>query len=114
MQFTQGDDNVTLGPMTCEDGFGNPIDLTGATLTTTIRGKAGAIVTIPNGSHTISNQSTNKGQFTINLTSTYSSACAEGSGKDVITEVVVGGSTIYFRLLPSGQDLTVYAAVPKV
>lgn len=75
-----------------------PFDLTGATLTTFIRGPIGAVVSFPNSQHTInSNQSTNRGQFSLSLSSDDTEELAIGPYREIITEVVQSSSTIYFH-----------------
>lgn len=109
IEFTQGD-TVVL-ELQATDDEGNPVNLTGATFSTQILGpNPNGPVTFLNSQHTLGNQSTNPGAFTLALASTDTGNCGEGGNKDIITEVVISGATTYFR----GQSLLsrVYPAIP--
>ncbi len=66
LEFTQGDD-VTLQLFVTDD-LGNPVNLTGATLSTKIMGAniVGPVI-FPNSQHTLANQTNNPGQFALAL-----------------------------------------------
>jgi uncharacterized protein YfaS (alpha-2-macroglobulin family) len=110
LDFTQGDD-VTLNLIATDDQ-GNPQNLTGASLSTQILGPNGSgPVTFPNSQHTIANQITNPGQFSLTLRNAGSdtTSCGEGPSKQIITQSTVSGNVTYFR----GMGLlTVYPNVP--
>lgn len=107
ISFTQGD--TALLTLTATDGSGNPIDLTGATFTTQIKGPNGIIVSFPNSQHTILNQTTNLGQFTLALSTLNTAACGLGSNKEILTQIVQGASTIFYH---GGAILAVLPPVP--
>ena len=91
--FTQGD-NVVLSLIATDD-FGNPVNLTGGTLSTMILGANGVgPVTFPNSQHTLGNQSTNPGTFTLTLAATDSANCGEGANKQIITTFTSSGGLI--------------------
>jgi hypothetical protein len=104
--FTQGD--ATLLSFTATDDRGNPVDISLATFSTQIQGPNGVgPVTFPDGQHTIVNAT--EGQFTLALGTADTAACGEGEHKEIVTEIVIGGSPQYFR----GRNmLTVYPAEP--
>lgn len=108
IQFTQGD-TITL-PLIATDQFGNPINLTGASLSTQILG-ANSIgpVTFPNAQHTLANQSTNPGQFSLALAAADTANCGEGANKQIITQASISGAITYY---PGINILTVYPSVP--
>lgn len=105
IQFTQGDTAVLN--LTAEDGEGNAVDITGATFTTLVRGPGGVTASFPNSQHAIVDAE--NGQFTLTLSANDTTACGAGSGKDVLTQLVQGGSSIYYRGI---GILTVYPPVP--
>lgn len=107
--FTQGD--VTTLLLLATDDQGNPVDLTGATLSTQILGpNAIGPVTFPNSQHSIApDQVTNRGQFSLALSADDTASCGEGTAKQIITESIITGASVYYR----GVDLlTVYPNVP--
>lgn len=111
LEFTQGD-NVVL-QLIATDDQGNPQNLTGASLSTTILGPNGVgPVTFPNGQHTIANQTTNKGQFSLALgnAGADSASCGEGPNKEIITESIIAGAPLYYR---GPNLLTIYSNVPQ-
>lgn len=94
--FSQGD-AITLN-LTAVDGNNSPINLNGASFQTQIRGPQGALVTIGNSAHTANSDQVNfKGQFTVALTSLNTKACDVGSPKDIVTQVTLSGSPIYYH-----------------
>jgi len=110
LDFTQGDD-VTLNLIATDDQ-GNPQNLTGASLSTQILGPNGSgPVTFPNSQHTIANQTTNLGQFSLALgnSGADTSNCGEGPSKQIITQSTIDGEVTYFRGV---NLLTVYPNVP--
>lgn len=110
LEFTQGDD-VTLQLLATDD-LGNPINLTGASLSTQVMG-ANIVgpVTFPNAQHTLANQTTNPGQFALALgnAGADSTSCGEGNAKQVLTTAVIGGVSTTYR---GTNLLTVYPAQP--
>lgn len=81
-----------------QDGNGNPIDLTGASLQTTLLGPQGTLVVFNDSKHSINPDQTGfKGYFTLNLLQTDTAQCAEGENKDVLTQVTQGSSVITYR-----------------
>jgi hypothetical protein len=108
LEFTEGD-NATLSLVATDDS-GNPKDLTGASLSTQILGPNGiGPLTFPNSQHTIANQTTNRGQFSLALGTGDTAACGEGTGKQIITEASVSGVITFYRGV---NILTVYPSVP--
>lgn len=96
IEFTQGD-TVALSLIATDDA-GNPVDLTGASLSTQILGPNGVgSVTFPNGQHTLGDQTTNPGTFVLDLSTVNTAACNEGDGKQIITQAVISGVITYFR-----------------
>lgn len=108
IQFTQGD-VVTL-QLTATDGNGNPVTLTGASFTTQIKGPNGSIISFPNGQHTANADQVNyTGQFTLALSATDTANCGLGANKEIITQVLISSSPIYYRAF---NILTVLPNVP--
>lgn len=111
LNFTQGD-NAAL-KLTATDGDGNPVDLTGATLTSYIKGLNSNVFTYPNGQHTIDpDQVANKGKYTLLLPPSDTSAVpynTPDAPKDLITKVVIAGLPIYYQ---GFGILNVYANTP--
>jgi hypothetical protein len=94
--FTQGD--TAILNLTAQDGDGNPIDITGATFTTSMVGAGGAIVEFPNSQHTANPDQVNfTGQFTLSLSDTDTPLVNIGFPKDILTLIVIGSSVIYYR-----------------
>lgn len=109
LEFTQGD-TITL-TLQAQDDYGNPQNLTGATLQTQIQGPNGVgPVTFGNSQHTISNQTTNLGQFTLSLAQADTTNCGEGAAKDIVTQAIISGSPTFYR---GYAILTVYANAPR-
>lgn len=108
IEFTQGD-TATLSLIATDDQ-NNPINLTGATFQTQIQGaNPNGPITFQNAQHTLGNQTTNPGTFTLALADTDTPNCGEGSNKEIITQVVIAGAVTYFRGV---SLLTVYPSVP--
>lgn len=110
IEFTQGDD-VTLELIALDDA-GNPFDLTGAQLQTQVLGPNGAgVVTFPNDQHTIADQDTNTGEFSLALGNVGEDTtdCGEGSNKEILTIAVIEAAQTTFR---GPNLLTVYPEVP--
>jgi hypothetical protein len=109
IEFTQGD-TATLS-MIAQDGNGNTINLTGASFSTQIKGNdPGMIAVIPNSQHTPDpDQINNTGQFTMQLLQTDSQACGIGAGKDILTQITIGSTIVFYRGV---GILTVLAPVP--
>jgi hypothetical protein len=111
IEFTQGD-NPTLSLIATDDS-GNPQNLTGASLATQILGPNGVgVITFPNSQHTLGNQTTNPGTFTLALgnAGADSASCGEGPNKEIVTEAVISGVSTYYRGV---NLLTVYPNVPQ-
>lgn len=109
IKITQGD-TATLN-FTAEDGNGNPIDLTSAVFTTSVRGLQGAEISFPNSQHTANPDQINfRGQFSLALASSDTASIPNGINKEVVTEIVIGATTIFYR----GENiLTVYLQIPR-
>lgn len=110
VDFTQGDD-VTLSFIATDDNS-NPINLTGASLSTQILGPNGlGPVTFPNSQHTLANQTTNPGQFTLALgnAGANTAACDTGSAKQILTTAIIAAVSTTYRGV---NILTVYPPVP--
>lgn len=105
LQFTQGD-AITLN-MTAQDGNGNPINLTGATFSTTFKGTSGT-VTVPNGQHTVVNAAL--GTYNIALAAADSAQIGVGPNKEIVTTITQSGLPIYFH---GKRILTVLPAAPE-
>lgn len=109
LTITQG--NQLTVTLTCKDSDGNGVDITGASLSTLIRGVAGETVTIPNDQHTINpDQVLYPGQFALELTSDDTEAFALGIHKEIITQVTIGTDIVSYR--GAGQ-LKVLPAAPQ-
>lgn len=109
--ITQGDSVVFN--LTATDGNGLPVDITGGVLTTYIRGPDGIVVSFPNSQHSIKNQTTNKGQFTLTLATGDTSGLAVGPDREVITKIVLGDDpTIGTTYYHGPAILTVLPPVP--
>lgn len=110
VEFTQGDD-ITLTLIATDDA-GNPQVLTGASLSTQILG-ANTVgpISFPNSQHTLANQTTSPGQFTLLLANAGAdtTSCGLGSGKQILTTAVIAGVSITYR---GAGILTVYPSVP--
>jgi uncharacterized protein (DUF4213/DUF364 family) len=88
--ITQGDKlSVTL---TCPS-----TTLTGATLTTVFPKSDGTTISIANSAHTLANQTTNVGQFSIALTATETAAMPAGPNQSFYTKVDVGTTITHFH-----------------
>jgi hypothetical protein len=95
--LTQGD--VATLHLKAVDVNGMPVDLSGASFTTYINGENGqAVQSFLNIQHTANPDQVNfRGDYTLALSSIDTSGLGLGSHKEVLTSVVVGGTTIYFR-----------------
>lgn len=108
LRISQGDS--VLFNLVAENGASIPFDLTGAVFTTEIRGPGGTVVSFPNSQHTANpNQIGFTGRFTLALSAADTSSLAIGIGREIVTKVVQGSSTIYFHGV---NILTVLASVP--
>lgn len=111
IEFTQGDD-VTLSLIATDD-FGNPINLTGASLVTQILGPNGnGAIGFPNSQHTLANQTTNKGQFSLALANAGAdtTSCGTGPSKQIFTTAAIAGVVTTYRGV---NILTVYPSSPE-
>lgn len=93
LSFTQGDTPILV--LKAVDSDGDPVDITGATLTTYIKGPTGSNVIIPNSQHTITDGL--NGEYEVALTSDDSEACQAGANKEVITKSVLLDNTIHYH-----------------
>lgn len=84
---------------------GDPVDLTGATLTTKIRGPGGVVKSFANGKHTLaaSQGGAGMGYFDLALDDADTadlldtSSWPENEGLEIVTKVVQGSSEISYR-----------------
>lgn len=106
IQITQGDEAVLH--LTAQDGNGDPVNLTGATFETQIKGPNGSIATFPNSQHAI--LSALDGTFSLTLSPDDTTSCGEGENKEILTKITIGGDPIYFH---GFNVLTVYPNVPN-
>jgi hypothetical protein len=105
---TRGDD-MSL-PVTFQNEDGTPFSLVAAVLTSYIRGADGTLKSLANASHTPDpDQVTNRGQCLIVATDSESDTWEEGSSKELLTKVVQGATTTYFR----GKLLNIMPATPR-
>lgn len=108
ISVTQGDSGTMN--LTAKDADGEEIDLTGAVFTTYIKGKDNQVRTLDNSKHTAdADQVNNKGKFTLAFLTTDSSLWEIGNCKEVLTRIVQGSSTIYYR----GKILNVLPPFPQ-
>lgn len=108
IKFSQGD--LTIIDLLAVDNSGNPVNLTGAILSTQILGPNGeGPVTFPNSQHTLGNQTTNPGTFMLTLQPNDTGSCGEGTNKQIITQSSVPENPTYFQ---GFNLLTVYANIP--
>ncbi len=105
ISFTQGD--TAILNLTATDGSGNPFDITAAVFTSYIKGSNGVIVTFPNAQHAIVTAAS--GTYTLTLSTADTANCGLGMNKEILTQIVQGGSTIFFRGI---NILTVNPPVP--
>lgn len=90
------------------DGAGNPVNLTGASFVTQIKGPNGVIDSFDNSHHAITDAV--NGLFTLTLSATETQSLGLGANKAIITEVTIGGNPTYYR----GENLlTVYSEEPQ-
>lgn len=91
-------------------GNGVPFDLTGATLTTSVRGVNGFPIEFGNSKHIVNpDQLAYRGQFTLNLDEADTAAIPPDPNKEMILKVEKAGATLYFR---GPSLLSVYYPVP--
>jgi hypothetical protein len=94
ISFTQGDSAVLN--LTATDGNGNPIDITGATFVTQIKGPSGSFITsFPNSQHSIVNGPL--GQYQLSLATTDTPNCGIGSNKEIVTQMTNGLTVLYLH-----------------
>lgn len=110
LRITQGDD--VLFNLTASNA-GVPIDLTGAVFTTKILGPAGLIRSFANSQHTANpvQSGATKGKFTLALSAADTASLLVYDGLEVLTKIVIGGSTVYFH---GAHILTVQANIPQL
>lgn len=109
LEFTQGD-NIAI-TLIATDDLGNPQVLTGASLSSQILGvnNVGPVV-FGNSQHTLANQTSNPGQFTLTLANTDTPNCAVGANKQIITAATIAGVVTNYR---GNNILTVYPPAPE-
>jgi hypothetical protein len=108
IEFTQGETPTLFLLATTDQGI--PYNLTGAVLTTQILGyNINGALTLPSIQHTVGDQSTNPGTFTLALTSSNTEACGPGPNKEIITQAVIGLNVVVFR---AESILTVFSETP--
>lgn len=91
-------------------GNGIPFDLTGAVLTSSVRGVNGFPVEFGNSKHVVNpDQIAYRGQFSLNLDAADTAAIPPDPNKEIITKVVKGSTILYFR---GPSLLSVYYPVP--
>lgn len=106
--ITKGDTAVLQ--LTATDGDGNPVDLTGATFSTKIKGPSGSDVTFANAKHAADpDQNANKGKFTLSLDATDTESLEASDNKEIVTKVTQGSTVTQFR----GVILNVLPAEPQ-
>ncbi len=110
LRITQGDGSVVFNFTAVNNSL--PVDLTGATFQTQVRGPGGTLVTFPNNQHVANpDQTTNKGKFTLTLSAANTAAISVAEGHEVVTKITISGVIIFFH----GRDLlTVDANVPVI
>jgi hypothetical protein len=108
IEFSQGD-TVTLALLATNDQ-GIPVNLTGATFSTQIQGyNVNGPVTFGDSQHTLGNQTSNPGTFTLALASSDTANCGLGPNKEILTTVVINEASTCFR----GESiLAVYPGIP--
>lgn len=104
--ITQGDE--ALLQLTATTGDGNPINLTGATFSTSMKGLNGAANPVfPDGQHDIVDAA--NGIFELTLSPADTALVGEGTGKEILTKITIAGNPVYYH---GFNQLTVYAPVP--
>lgn len=89
-------DAVTLTITANKDAAGH--DLTGATLETRLPGaKVGEVIVIGDDAHTLGNQNTNPGRFSVALTAAESARLRIGDNLPIITRATQGASVVHFH-----------------
>lgn len=109
IEFTQS--NNAILHLIAVDQSGNPVDLTGATMSTQILGPnpIGPVI-FGNGQHTIDpDQNANRGKFIITLSQANTLACGEGLNKEILSTATIASVATTFRGV---GILNVYIAVP--
>ena len=91
--FTRGDTAVVT--LTANNGQGQPVNITGASFVTQIKGPNGVIASFPNNQHAITDAA--NGVFTLSLGSTDTEACGLGNNKEILTQITIGSQITYFR-----------------
>lgn len=108
INFTQGD-SIVLNLLAL-DNEGDPVDLTGASLTTQMLGAniVGPVIFGPS-QHNLADQSTNPGEFTLTLSTDDTVSVGLGEHKQILTQSAIAGAVTYFH---GNNILTVYPPVP--
>lgn len=110
LRITQGDGSVVFNFTAVNNA--QPVDLTGATFSTQIRGPGGTIRVFPNDQHTANpDQVLYKGKFTLALTKEDTDSLAVGPDHEVLTKITISSVVIYFHGL---SLLTVQPNVPVI
>lgn len=107
--FTQGDGPININ-LTASLGDGTPVDLTGATFSTQMRGVGNTIVTFANSQHTANpDQVNHKGQFILTLQSIDTPTIGVGFNKNIVTQITIDGATVAYR---GNCEVTVFPTPP--
>lgn len=108
IKITQGD--TASIQLTATDGNNRPIDLTGASFSTSVLGDNGVAISFPNAQHTANpDQVLFKGQFTLALSSIDTMGIPVGINKEIITLIVIGLTQVNYR---GPSALNVYSPIP--
>lgn len=93
VQFTQG--NAVTLDLFVTDGNDQPVDITGADLTTLILGPGGEVVTFGPDQHTIVDGP--GGEFHLELDESDTGDCNVGANKDILTTAVISSKPLTYR-----------------
>lgn len=108
LKISQGD--TVVFQFTAKNGMGVPVNLTGASFVTEIRGPANVVRTFPNGQHTANpDQTLHTGEFTLALSDADTLSLALGRDQEIVTKITIGGSIVFFH---GFNILTVLQNVP--
>lgn len=103
--ITQGDYAVL--EFTATDGDGVPVNLSGATFETQIKGPNGEVEVFGDSQHSII--SAVDGTFSLTLSTTDTASLGEGQDKTIITKITQSSHPVYFN---GFNILTVYPNIP--
>ncbi len=98
LKITLGDYAVLVLTAKSGDDPSLPIDLTGATFETQIRGPGGDVVTFANSKHQADpDQVTNTGVFRLTLNATDTASLAAGPHREILTKITLSAQPIYYH-----------------